>query len=139
MNGIKQVTVCISGAVNGEPMLKEYTGEYEFRVNTHNIAYTDYSGNIITKCALQASGSEMLLHRTGGFSGDLWFDMQTDRIVKYDAFSASRGFMLHTDEYRLTEEQDGIRISVKYVMYDGSEQDMICGELHIEIKEKENE
>lgn len=135
MSRIKQVSVSISGAVNGEPMLKEYMGEYEYRDNTHNIAYTDYTGNVITKCALQASDTEMLLHRTGGFSGDLWFDTQTDRIVKYAAFSADKGFMLHTDEYRLTAEQGKVCIFVRYVMYDGSEQDTICGKLSIEISD----
>ena len=139
MSGIKQVAVRISGTVNGEPVGQEYSGEYEYRGCTHNIAYTDYTGNVITKCALQASDTEMLLHRTGGFSGDLWFDTQTDRIVKYDAFSAGKGFMLHTDEYRLTAEQGKVCIFVRYVMYDGSEQDTICGELNIVIKENDCE
>ncbi len=38
------------------------------------VAYTDHSGNTVTKTGIEASPDAMLLHRIGVFEGDMLFE-----------------------------------------------------------------
>lgn len=111
MSEVRKVRVAVRSLIDGAEIEREYEGEYVFKDNSHNIAYTDYSGNIITKNALQAPETAMLLHRVGGYSGDMFFDQNSNTIVKYGAFMVGCGFALHTYEYTLTESENGLTIS----------------------------
>ncbi|MBR3666853.1 MAG: DUF1934 family protein [Ruminococcus sp.] len=86
MNEARKVRIAVRSLIDCTEIEREYEGEYVFKDNSHNIAYTDYSGNIITKNALQATETAMLLHRVGGYSGDMFFDLNSDTVVNYGAF-----------------------------------------------------
>ena len=66
------VTVCIDSLIDGERIYQEGPGEYSLRSDgTHWIAYTDYSGNMVTRCGFFADKQVLLLHRTGAIEGDI--------------------------------------------------------------------
>ena len=132
MNEVKKVRVAVRSLIDGTEIEREYDGEYLFKDDTHNIAYTDYSGNIITKNALQAMGTAMFLHRVGVFSGDMFFDMNSDTVVNYGAFMVGCGFALHTYEYTLTENENGLTIAVHYGLND-DKAEAISGEQTITV------
>ena len=140
MNEVKKVQILIHSLIDDAESFHNYDGEYLFKENTHNIAYTDYSGNAITKNAVQATQSVMLLHRVGGFSGDMFFDISSDTIVKYDAFMIECGFVLHTYEYSLTENNNTLTIFLKYGLHDGqSDEEINCQQtIKIILPEEEN-
>lgn len=122
----------IRSLIDGTEIEREYEGEYVFKDNSHNIVYIDYSGNIITKNALQATDTAMPLHRVGGFSGDMFFDLNGDTVVNYGAFMVGCGFALHTYEYNLTENENGLTIAVRYGLNDGKAEE-IGGEQTITV------
>ena len=132
MSEVKKVRVAVRSLIDGTEIEREYEGEYLFKDDTHNIAYTDYSGNIITKNALQATDTAMLLHRVGGYSGDMFFDLNSDTVVNYGAFMVGCGFALHTYEYNLTENENGLTIAVRYGL-NGGKAEEISGEQTINI------
>ncbi|MBR6983162.1 MAG: hypothetical protein IKH75_06470 [Ruminococcus sp.] len=74
----------------------------------------------------------MLLHRVGGYSGDMFFDLNSDTVVNYGAFMVGCGFALHTYEYKLTESENGLTIAVRYGLNDGKAEE-ISGEQMINI------
>ena len=82
----------------------------------------------------------MLLHRVGDFSGDMFFDISSDTIVKYDAFMVGCGFVLHTYEYSLTENNNTLTIFLKYGLHDGqSDEEINCQQtIKIILPEEEN-
>ena len=127
MSEVRKVRVAVRSLIDGTEVEREYEGEYLYKDDTHNIAYTDYSGNIITKNAVQATKTAMLLHRVGGFSGDMFFDLNSDTVVNYGAFMVGCGFALHTYEYTLTENENGLTIAVRYGLNDGKAEE-ISGE-----------
>ncbi|MEE5994117.1 MAG: DUF1934 family protein [Oscillospiraceae bacterium] len=133
MGEIKKCQISIASNVDGTELFRKFEGEYLFKDDTHNIAYTDYSGNVITKNALQANSSAMLLHRVGGFSGDMFFDLNCDTVVNYGAFMVGCGFALHTYEYSLMEHENGLTIRVRYGLNDGKAEE-ISGQQSITIK-----
>ncbi|MBR6983163.1 MAG: hypothetical protein IKH75_06475 [Ruminococcus sp.] len=49
MNEVRKVRVAVRSLIDGTEIEREYEGEYLYKDDTHNIAYTDHSGNIITK------------------------------------------------------------------------------------------
>ena len=122
----------IRSLIDGTEIEREYEGEYVFKDNSHNIVYIDYSGNIITKNALQATDTAMPLHRVGGFSGDMFFDLNGDTVVNYGAFMVGCGFALHTYEYNQTENENGLTIAVRYGLNDGKAEE-IGGEQTITV------
>lgn len=124
---VKKVLIRLKSTLDGEETCREYTGEYLRKGGSHNIAYTDYAGNAITKVALEANQTAMLLHRVGGITADMYFDPAADRAVAYAALSLKRGFMLHTYDYRLAPRTDGLSILVEYGLNDGSGEDEIRG------------
>ena len=132
MSEVRKVRVAVRSLIDGTGVEREYEGAYLYKDDTYNIAYTDYSGNIITKNALQAMGTAMLLHRVGGFSGDMFFDLSSDTVVNYGAFMVGCGFALHTYEYNLTENENGLTIAVRYGLNDGKAEE-ISGEQTIAV------
>lgn len=123
----RKVTIQLRSTLDGEETLREYAGEYLQAGASHNIAYTDYMGNAITKVALEAAEGAMLLHRVGGITADMYFDPAADRTVAYDALSLKKGFLLHTYDYRMEPRPDGLFVLVKYGLNDGSGEGEIRG------------
>lgn len=73
---VKKADIEIVSITNGEESRWRTTGEYKLDGELHLIVYTDYTGNTITKNGLYVGGKSMLLHRTGGITGDMLFDLQ---------------------------------------------------------------
>ena len=130
----KKATVTLTSRIDGDENVNLYQGEYTFRDDTHLIIYTDYAGNGITRNGIQANNSAMLLHRVGEFAGDMLFDPKMDTVVKYTAGGlVQTGFILHTDEYRIVLNESQVEIHIRYVLFDGSGEDAIRGELYIKV------
>lgn len=76
----------------------------------------------------------MLLHREGAFEGDMYFDVNSDTVVRYDALIVGTGFLLHTKEYSLDFNEDEVNIAAEYILSDGSGQDDIHCRQEILVK-----
>ena len=129
----RKASIRLRSVIDGEGTDYAYQGEYRQKGGVHCIVYTDYAGNALTKVAVEATESAMLLHRVGGVTSDMLFDPLTETVVKYDALSFRRGFLLHTDAYRLTPQKNGVRIDLKYRLSDGSGQPEIRGTQEIMV------
>lgn len=129
----RKVSVHLRSVIDGEETNYAYQGEYRQKNDAHCIVYTDYAGNALTKVAIEATESAMLLHRAGGITADMLFDPLTETVVNYNALSLRRGFLLHTDAYRLTPQENGIRIDSEYRLSDGSGEPEIRGTQEITI------
>ncbi|MBR1811712.1 MAG: DUF1934 domain-containing protein [Clostridia bacterium] len=124
---IKKATIKMRSIVDGVSMQSVYRGEYAMNGASHNIVYTDYTGNTVTKNGIEANAAAMLLHRAGGFEYDMYFDPGSDTVTKYDAFAVKGAFILHTYEYRVKDMENGLRVFVKYGLNDGSgEEEIRC-------------
>lgn len=134
MMTVRQAVIRIKSVINGDEMNNEYLGEYAFENGVHNIAYSDYTGTDLTKNGIQATDSAMLLHRAGAFEGDMFFDTNSDTVVKYNALMVQSGFLLHTESYSLSGSDREIKIKVAYTLNDGSNQDIIRCEQEITVK-----
>ncbi|MEE0874213.1 MAG: DUF1934 family protein [Ruminococcus sp.] len=117
----------MKSTINGDEIFNEYSGEYAYENGVHNIAYSDYTGTDLIKNGIQATDTAMLLHRAGAFEGDMFFDLNSDTVVKYNALIVQSGFLLHTERYSLTEKNGEIIIKAAYTLHDGSGQDEIKG------------
>ena len=131
---VEKAVIKIKSTINGDEIFNEYSGEYAYENGVHNIAYGDYTGTDLTKNGIQATDTAMLLHRAGAFEGDMYFDLNSDTIVKYNALMVRSGFMLHTESYSLTEKDGKINIELTYTLHDGSDQDEIKGRQEITVK-----
>ena len=125
--------------INGDEMYNEYVGEYAYENGVHNIAYGDYTGTDLTKNGIQATDTAMLLHRAGAFEGDMFFDLNSDTVVNYNALMVNSGFLLHTENYSLSEKNGEIIIKVAYTLHDGSNQDVIKGRQEITVKQEDSD
>ena len=123
----RKVSIHLRSVIDGDEAHYDYQGEYRRKGGSHNIAYTDYAGNEITKVAIEATETAMLLHRVGGITADMIFDPTTETVVKYDALSLRHGFLLRTDAYRVTPLENGVSIYSEYRLSDGSGQPEING------------
>ncbi|MBQ9263128.1 MAG: DUF1934 domain-containing protein [Clostridia bacterium] len=129
-----KAVIRIHGVVASTPMEYEYQGEYAFENNTHLIVYTDYTGNVITKCAIQANNESMLLHRSGAFNGEMFFQPAYPTSVKYTADMLETEMVLHTFEYCLTaEEVQHITIAFRYMLTDPHGMNVIHGQQKIDV------
>lgn len=137
MNNVKQAFIRVKGTVNGDEMYNEYVGEYAYENGVHNIAYDEYAGTDRTRNGIQATDSSVLLHRVGAFEGDMFFDLNSDTVVKYNALMVRSGFLLHTESYSLTEKDGKLNIELTYTLHDGSDQDVIHGQQSIDVSFKE--
>lgn len=136
---VEKAVIKIKSTINGDENLNEHSGEYAYENGVHNIAYSDYTGTDLTKNGIQATDTAMLLHRAGALDGDMFFDLNSDTIVKYNALMVQSGFLLHTESYSLTEKDREIIIKVSYTLYDGSGQDEIKGRQEITVKWEDND
>lgn len=136
----KYAAIELRSVIDGDEAYYAYEGEYLQKAGNHCVVYTDYGGNTITKVAIEASDSMMLLHRVGGITADMLFDPATETVVKYDALSLRHGFLLRTDAYRLSSEENQLCIYAEYSLNDGSEQPEIKGiqEMTIKVMEDHN-
>ena len=122
-----KVSIHLRSVIDGDEAHYDYQGEYRQKGGSYNIAYTDYAGNEITKVAIEATETAMLLHRVGGITAGMMFDPTVETVVKYDALSLRHGFLLRTDAYRVTELENGVSIYSEYSLNDGSGQPEISG------------
>lgn len=133
----RKVSIHLRSVIDGDEAHYDYQGEYRRKGGSHNIVYTDYAGNEITKVAIEATETAMLLHRVGGITADMMFDPIYETVVKYDALSLRHGFLLRTNAYRMTSLKNGVSIYSEYSLNDGSGQPEINGiqEMTITIME----
>lgn len=68
---VRNVYIRIRSVVEGVENLWETTGEYKWDGRQHMLAYTDYTGNAITKNGIFADHEKMLLHRVGAITCDM--------------------------------------------------------------------
>lgn len=136
---VKKAAIKIKSTINGDKIFNEYSGEYAYENGVHNIAYSDYTGTDLTKNGIQAIDTAMLLHRAGAFEGDMFFDTNSDTVVKYNALMVRSGFLLHTESYSLIENDGEIIIKVSYTLHDGSGQDEIKVTQEITVKWEDND
>lgn len=130
----QDIVITIKSCINGEMNVFETTGEYGFDGQKHFVAYTDYTGNVITKNGLYIEPDKMLLHRVGGITGDMLFDRQTDTIARYNAFMVNTSFVIHTSEYYVEKTESGLSVHISYRLNDGTGSEEITGIQDIEIK-----
>ena len=130
----KYAAIELRSMIDGDEAHYSYEGEYMLKAGNHCVVYTDFAGNTITKVAIEASNTMMLLHRVGGITADMLFDQATETVVKYDALSLRHGFLLRTDAYRLTSEENQLCIYAEYSLNDGSGQPEINGMMDMTIK-----
>ena len=97
------------------------------------LAYTDYTGNAITKNGIYADREKMLLHRVGAITCDMLFDTLTATMVDYKAYMVGAKFLLHTETYSIEESEIGVTIRVQYTLDDGSGHTPIVGEQEIVV------
>lgn len=126
-NDVKKAHIEIVSITDGEANHWQTIGEYKLDGDTHLIAYTDYTGNITTKNGLYVGKGSMLLHRTGGITSDMLFDLQNDTITNYAIFSVETDFIIHTEEYEVNETADGLEIYLRYTLTDKNDMQPIYG------------
>lgn len=126
-NDVKKVNIEIISVIDGEANHWQTTGEYKIDGDTHLIAYTDYTGNTITKNGLFVGKDSMLLHRTGEITGDMLFDLRNDTIAHYAVFSVETDFIIHTEEYEVNAVADGLEIYTRYTLTDKKDAQSIGG------------
>lgn len=131
---VHQVNVRIRSEIEGTESQWETTGEYQWDGSKHMLAYTDYTGNAITKNGIFAEKDKMLLHRVGAITCDMLFDTLTATMVDYKAYMVGARFLLHTESYSIEENANGLIIQVAYTLDDGSGHEPIVGKQTIEIE-----
>ena len=120
--------------MEGVENLWETTGEYKWDGRQHMLAYTDYTGNAITKNGFFADHEKMLLHRVGAITCDMLFDPLTATMVDYKAYMVGAKFLLHTETYSMEENEVGLNIRVQYTLDDGGGHTPIVGEQEITVE-----
>ena len=94
---IRKVSIHLRSVIDGDETSCDYIGEYRQIDGGHLIAYTDYTGNAITKVGIEARDNAMLLHRVGSITADMLFEPGTGTVVNYEALSLKSGFILHKE------------------------------------------
>ena len=74
----------------------EGEGEYAKSEGIHMIAYNDYTGNRVTKNGMHIDVDKLFLHRVGGVTSDMLFDVLADSIVSYRTFFGEHKFFCCT-------------------------------------------
>lgn len=113
---MEKVFIQIESNIDGETVTSTADGEYRFKDGKHWIVYTEYTGNVVTKNGIIADDNSLLLHRTGGISGDMVFEPGMDTFTHYEALSLGSTLVIHTREYRLEEDESQVVIQLKYSM-----------------------
>lgn len=130
-SAVQNVDIRIRSVVEGVENQWETTGEYKWDGRQHMLAYTDYTGNAITKNGIFADQEKMLLHRVGAITCDMLFDTLTATMVDYKAYMVGAKFLLHTETYAIEENENGLTIRVQYTLDDSSGNTPIVGEQEI--------
>lgn len=130
-SAVRNVAIRIKSIVEGVDSQWETTGEYKWDGRQHMLAYTDYTGNAITKNGIFADQEKMLLHRVGAITCDMLFDTLTATMVDYKAYMVGAKFLLHTETYSIEENETGLTIRVQYTLDDSSGHTPIVGEQEI--------
>lgn len=117
---VKRGKIHLASTINGEETQYEYSGEYNVISGNHCVAYTDYTGNALTRVGIEAAPTTMLIHRTGGVTADMLFDPDHETAVNYNVLTLKTLLRLKT--HRLIVEAKGsvVRICVEYSLDDGS-------------------
>ena len=119
-----KVRVNVKSVVDGENYCNETIGEYTMINGEHRLAYSDLSGNMITNNYLTASPDCLHIKREGGFESEMLFDPMFDTVIKYRTIMLECAFSLHTYEYKLTENKNGLTIAVRYGLNDGKAEEI---------------
>ena len=132
----KDVSVTIRSSIDGELVTTKASGEYAKRDGIRHVTYTDYTGNVITRNGLEIADDRLFLHRSGGISGNMLFDPGKDTTVSYSVSVISTEFRLETEAYRLTENEAGLDIYLKYRLHSIPEtpEHVISGEQEMTIR-----
>ena len=130
---VRNVHIQIRSVVEGVENHWETIGEYKWDGRQHMLAYTDYTGNAITKNGIFADREKMLLHRVGAITCDMLFDTLTATMVDYKAYMVGAKFLLHTETYSIEENEIGLTIRIQYTLDDGSGHTPIVGEQEITV------
>lgn len=133
------VRIMVHSVMDGAGIDREYQGEYAIKNDTHMIVYTDYTGNAITKSAIQANETGMLLHRTGAFSGDMFFTLANPTFVNYSADGLAAKLVIHTQRYEIVREARSLTINLAYGLSDPDERSWTNAEQRIAILFDKNE
>ncbi len=123
----RQVQVEIMSIIDGEAQVSIYDGEYGKDGDTHLVAYSDYTGNTLTKNGLYIGPDRLLLHRVGGISCDMLFAPSQTTEVIYDSFGLQTIFALNTFDYSREITPEKIVVNLKYTLDDQSGCEPITG------------
>ena len=134
---VYSVRLTLLSTLDGESTRSEYIGEYKQSDGKHTIVYTDYSGNTITKVGIEATENAMLIHRVGGYEGDMLFTTEANTKLNYVSFSLNHEFRLHTTGYELDVQSERLMIYVRYVLADDLKEPGITCSQKIIITKKE--
>ena len=117
---VRAVAIEIFSSIDGCESIIKTTGEYKYveDEDKHVVVFTDYTGNIITKNGLEICTDKLFLHRTGGFNGDMLFDLNTDTVMKYSAYMVSSDFLIHTNRYEVSKDKNQLMVKVDYLLRD---------------------
>ena len=107
---IRKVSIRLRSVIDGDETHCEYIGEYRQMEGSHLIAYTDYTGNAVTKVGIEARDNAMLLHRVGSITADMLFEPGAETVVNYEALSLRSRFSLHTYEYHMIQGDEDLGI-----------------------------
>jgi uncharacterized beta-barrel protein YwiB (DUF1934 family) len=129
----KDVIVRITTRADGEQFVTEARGEYASDSETRYIAFTEYSGNTITRNGLHAARDRLFLHRTGAVNSDMLFDPGAVTRSEYETCGMKTAFLVHTEQYSLSEQPGKIVILLNYSLYEGTDRFAAPFELVIEI------
>ncbi len=131
----KDVAVRITTIVDGEGFVSQARGEYAHDAETHYVAYTDFSGNEITRNGLQLTREKLFLHRTGAVTSDMLFDPKTDTRCRYRTMGMEMSFLLHTTAYDVFFGEKSFVIDLRYTLKEERGGDVAAYELKIEISD----
>lgn len=117
---VRAVAIEIFSSIDGCESIIKTTGEYKYveDEDKHVVVFTDYTGNIITKNGLEICTDKLFLHRTGGFNGDMLFDLNTDTVMKYAAYMVSSDFLIQTNNYEVIKNECQLIVNVDYLLKD---------------------
>ncbi len=129
----KDVTVRITTVVDGESFVTEARGEYARDAETHYVAYTEFSGNEITRNGLHLTRDKLFLHRTGAVTSDMLFDPKNDTCCRYRTMGLEMSFLLRTTAYDVFFGEKSFVVDLHYTLIEERGGDAAEYELKIEI------
>ncbi len=129
----KDVIVRITTVVDGESFVTQARGEYAHDAETHYVAYTEFSGNEITRNGLHLTREKLFLHRAGAVTSDMLFDPKSDTRCRYQTMGMEMSFLLSTTSYDVFFGEDRFIVDLRYTLREERGGDVAAYELKIEI------